>query len=71
MKLLTAIIFLGSSKMEAVVQDGQGSLRRIGLNWKNRIGSNVPPTNLLDVLDREVGFQQGEELNAKKGRRLR
>jgi hypothetical protein len=70
MKLLSAVLFLGKSKLETVVQDGQGGVRRILINWKSRLGSNIPPSNLIDILDREVGVQQGDELNAKKGRKL-
>jgi hypothetical protein len=70
MKLLSAVIYLGASKMEAWVEDSWGRKRNMKVRWLARGASNVPPANVLELLEQEVGNQQGEELKAHRGARL-
>lgn len=70
MKLLAAVIFLGKNRMEAAVIDSKGSIRRLGFDWKKREPTNVPPENMMSLLEAEVNFRQEEELKVAKGRKL-
>jgi hypothetical protein len=70
MKLLATVIYLGKNRLAAWVEDSSHAKRRIKVSWSRMVSSNVPPHNLLEILQKETEIQQGEDVRAQKGRKL-
>ena len=61
MKLIFVTLFLGESRLAAVVQGEDGKQRRIELRWMSADATDLPPPTWLDTVRAEVDHRITEE----------
>jgi hypothetical protein len=63
-QLMAAVLHLGKSKMEVVLDDDTGTRRRINVHWMRKKGPvDAPPEDWLSSVEGEVKYQQGMSEN--------
>lgn len=68
--LVSAVLYLGKSKLEAVVVDGGGARRRITVSWMTKELTNIPPRDWAKTALFEAELQRGEDLAEETGRKI-
>ena len=58
-QLLAVVLHLGQSKLEAVIDDGTGTRRRVNLSWISRKLGDNPPADWPQQIEGEVEYQRG------------
>lgn len=59
-QLIAVVLHLGQSKLEAVVDDGTGTRRRINLEWTSRKDVDNAPESWFTQVEGEVQYQRGQ-----------
>ena len=60
-KLISAVLYLGQNKLEAVVEDCHGSRRKVNVNWLTKEPTDVPPDHWFEIVLGEVDLQISDE----------
>lgn len=68
-KLLFVVLYEKEQKLEVVVEDKIGRKRRVECVWLTKDREKLPD-NWLEMVQKELDFQDGEEVLAQKGRKL-
>ncbi len=71
MKLLFVVLFLKETRLEATLEDQDGKRRRVGLSWKLKEPTPVPPEHWWKQVQAEIEFQRAEAHARSTGRVLR
>jgi hypothetical protein len=68
-RLLFVVLYEKEQKAEVVVEDKIGRKRRVECVWLTKDRERIPDS-WLEMVQKELDFQDGEEIAVQKGRKL-